>query len=362
MRTFGAAFQAHLDQPYPKNLNLTVGIRIARADGVVLRGIAWDKDKTLTSSFGSELYKAQLGVNRSSLSASSDMTADQMELAGILAAATVTEADISAGRYDKADIYAFLCIPTDTTIPVEPLTRGFIGEIKTANDFSIEVRSLLDHFGQELLRPQTTGCRFPFMGGGSGLRCAVVEDPAAWAATTAYSGINQRKAIGRAIVKPTVANDRYFELLVAGTSGASEPTWSTTLGAQTVDGTCTWVARQARLITATVATVTSRSDFTVTVTTDAPNAFFADGLVTFTSGSNQNVEPPIEIEAWTLSTKRVQLGRPVPATINVGDALTLRAGCNLTMDQGTFNCQYYGNQQGYGGWNHKPGDRQVLQT
>lgn len=365
MRTFGAAFAAKLAQSYPKNLDLAIGMRLVRADGTVFRGLAWDKDKTLTSDFGAELYKASLGVHRTALAGSADMKADQMELNGLLDAAGVTAADINAGRYDDADCYIFLCWPTDTSIPVEPLTRGFLGQVTSGDDFTFEVRSLLDHLGQEMLRPMVTNCGFAFMGSGAGLRCAVQEDPSAWAATTVYSAVNQRKATDRSVVKPTVANDRYFELFSAVSpfqSGGSEPTWITTLDGQTTDNDLVWLAKRARLISATVATVTSRLDFTVTVTTDAPDDFFADGLATFSTGNNQNVRPLLEIQNWTLSTKRVQLVVPTPAAIQVGDALTLRAGCNLTMDKGTFNCQFYGNAQGFGGWNKKPGDRKTLQT
>lgn len=57
-----------------------------------------------------------------------------------------------------------------------------------------------------------------------------------WAATTAY-GLGD-------IVKDTAANeDLYFQATTAGTSGGSEPTWATTPGATTADGTVVWTTR-----------------------------------------------------------------------------------------------------------------------
>jgi len=56
----------------------------------------------------------------------------------------------------------------------------------------------------------------------------------AWAASTAYAQGD--------IVRPTTYNDRFFECVVAGTSAATEPSWGTALGAETIDNTATWQA------------------------------------------------------------------------------------------------------------------------
>lgn len=65
-----------------------------------------------------------------------------------------------------------------------------------------------------------------------------VSDPIAAISTrtnaTAY-GINSN-------TKPTVGNGRYYVAIVGGVSGGSEPTWNTTPGSTTTDGTITWVA------------------------------------------------------------------------------------------------------------------------
>lgn len=54
----------------------------------------------------------------------------------------------------------------------------------------------------------------------------------AWAASTTY-------AVGD-IVRPTTWNHRLFQCVVAGTSGATEPTWDTTIGNEQTDNTVTW--------------------------------------------------------------------------------------------------------------------------
>lgn len=59
-----------------------------------------------------------------------------------------------------------------------------------------------------------------------------------WAALTAYT-------VGQ-VRLPSTANDRMYVCSVAGTSGATEPVWTTTVGnTQSADGTVSWVCRTA---------------------------------------------------------------------------------------------------------------------
>lgn len=84
--------------------------------------------------------------------------------------------------------------------------------------------------------------RYQTAAGGLDLRVVAFEaftpsDPPAWTASTAYS-------VG-AFVKPTntAANPYLFEATTAGTSGATEPTWPTSLGATVTSGTAVFTNR-----------------------------------------------------------------------------------------------------------------------
>lgn len=82
--------------------------------------------------------------------------------------------------------------------------------------------------------------------------------PADWVALTAYS-------VGD-IVKPATRDGNEYVCTVAGTSGASEPTFVTTVGGETVDATVTWTARKAYAVdTAGTSPLANKSRIAVTV-------------------------------------------------------------------------------------------------
>ncbi|MBI4797853.1 MAG: hypothetical protein HY794_03760 [Desulfarculus sp.] len=60
-----------------------------------------------------------------------------------------------------------------------------------------------------------------------------------WKASTAYLAGDQRV--------PTTPNGYYYQVTVAGTSGASAPTWPTTIGNTVSDGGVTWRCQGAGL-------------------------------------------------------------------------------------------------------------------
>lgn len=62
-----------------------------------------------------------------------------------------------------------------------------------------------------------------------------LDDPGAWAASTAYSLAAFRR--------PVDANGFRYEVTTAGTSGGTEPTWPTTIGATVADGSVVWTCR-----------------------------------------------------------------------------------------------------------------------
>ena len=66
----------------------------------------------------------------------------------------------------------------------------------------------------------------------------LLTQPSAWVVSTAYTAGQY--------VRPSTANTYNYEVTTAGTSGTTEPTWSTTLGGTTTDGTVTWTTVSMR--------------------------------------------------------------------------------------------------------------------
>jgi uncharacterized phage protein (TIGR02218 family) len=104
-----------------------------------------------------------------------------------------------------------------------------------------------------------------------------------------------------------------------------------------------------RTLSATVATVTSNSKFTITVSN--PDSFdFTHGRVTFTSGDNAGAID--NTRRWVSGTSLVEMVTGFPFDIHVGDTLTITDGCPLTRAA----CFSRNNINRYPGFDHTPGE------
>lgn len=119
--------------------------RLTRRDGVRMGFTDHDCDLV----FDGTTFAAATGLGASTLAQSAGLSVDNAEVVGALSSAGVTEADISAGRYDDAEVEHWLADWTDPELRVLLFT-GSLGEVvrgKTA--FEAELRGL----GEALNRP-----------------------------------------------------------------------------------------------------------------------------------------------------------------------------------------------------------------
>lgn len=124
-------------------------------------------------------------------------------------------------------------------MPVNATARKFLTDLlKGADTFAEEsaVRFNFDTIGVEGTG-SIDNIGIPLLWSEATASFIVLAAPADWAATTAY-------ALGD-IVKPATRDGNEYVCSIAGTSGASEPTFATTVGAETADATATWTARKA---------------------------------------------------------------------------------------------------------------------
>jgi len=338
MKTVSSGLAAHLQGTA---LSLATCWKIKRTDGAVMGFTSHDRDVVLDLSDGdgAVTYAAATGFTRTRIENSTGLATDNLDVAGILESATVTAADIRAGRYDFAEVKIFDVNYTDISQGVLMLRRGHIGEIRTEGGlFVAELRGLIERYAQEIGELYGAACRADLGDG----RCKVRTHPPVWQPATAYTVRSAQDAGVGSVARPSIFNDRQFKCVGAGTSGASEPVWVTTLGDQTNDGTVVWESVRALTIEASVAMVTDNRDFTLAYTGDAPDALLTGGLLAFdasASPTSANVGLSMEVKSWDLANNQVTLFLPMPFDVAPGDAVTVRAGCakSLGVCRDTFD-------------------------
>lgn len=147
MRSVPAALQARLDSGVT---TLATCWKLTRRDGVVQGFTDHDEDLVVDR----VTYRAGTGFTASEATSRFDLSVDGSEIAGALAADSLDEADLAAGRYDAARIDTYLVDWSEPSLFV--LTaRGTLGEVKReGRAFSAELRGPADALSQE------SGCLF----------------------------------------------------------------------------------------------------------------------------------------------------------------------------------------------------------
>ncbi len=119
---------------------------VVRSDGAVLGFTDHDRDLLV----GGVVCRADTGMTARALQQTTGLSVDNSEAVGALSDASVTEGDLLAGRYDGAEVRAFLVNWAAPDERVEQF-RGSLGEVvRSAGSFRAELRGLSD----ALNRPQ----------------------------------------------------------------------------------------------------------------------------------------------------------------------------------------------------------------
>jgi uncharacterized phage protein (TIGR02218 family) len=126
--------------------------RIERRDGTV-HGFT-DHDRDL--SFDGVVHRASSGMDASALTSSTGLSVDNAQAVGALSDAAITEEDIRAGRFDRAEIRHWLVDWSRPEVRVL-MFRGHLGEIRRADGrFEVELRGLAEALnvpvGRSILR------------------------------------------------------------------------------------------------------------------------------------------------------------------------------------------------------------------
>jgi len=128
--------------------------------------------------------------------------------------------------------------------------------------------------------------------------------------------------------------NRIYEVTTAGTTAGTQPTYDTTVGNTTTDGTAVLTCRDSWMRDAEVETVIDGENFTIRVEEDrAVTGWFDSGAIVFETGPT-NLANAFEVKTWTLSWSgspevgQIELYRATPQTVYPGQQLRLYRGCD----------------------------------
>ncbi|MFD1746537.1 DUF2163 domain-containing protein [Rhizobium helianthi] len=141
MRTVPPTLAAHLAMDATTTCHAW---RVTRTDGVVLGFTDHDEDLILAGT----RCRAASGFSASESEAASGMAANSGEVSGGFSSEAITEADLAAGRFDRAKVELFLVNWADSSHYVRLEVRE-IGEVTRSGDrFSAELRSMAHRLDQ----------------------------------------------------------------------------------------------------------------------------------------------------------------------------------------------------------------------
>jgi uncharacterized phage protein (TIGR02218 family) len=107
----------------------------------------------------------------------------------------------------------------------------------------------------------------------------------------------------------------------------------------------------------TVASALDARRFTATGLDGFANGWFAQGLITWSSGANSGRSMDVKRHAVSVSAVTIELWRPMSETIAPGDSFAITAGC----DKQFATCKAkFANQANYRGFPYMPGNDAVL--
>lgn len=317
-KTIPSALQTHIEGEVT---TLTSICTITRTDGVVVRLTSHDADVTVDG----EVFKATYGFSRTASASTSGLDPDDVDLDGLANSGYINKSDLEAGLYNGATVLLQVVNYQSPSDGVITLKKGMLGEtLQGGTDrFNLELRSLKGLMQQEIIEKSSPTCRAEL----GDTRCTVPIAPPVRQDSTTYAVGDFVRAVTSAGTGDQVYENRIYECTAAGDTAGAAPTFDTTDGATTSDGTVTWTARQAWTRSAVVNNVTDRRIFTLTITESrAVDDWFNLGTVTFQSGNNIN--RTIEVRDWVQSTNTITLFLPAPFTVQSGDVVSIVPGCD----------------------------------
>jgi len=128
--------------------------KIARKDGVVLGFSDHDQDLTLDG----VVFEASSGLDATALQTATGLSVDNTDASGLLSSDGISEADISAGKYDNAVVSIWI-VNWQNPVDRYLIFSGSIGEITYShNSFTAELRGMAEPLNAQTGRNFSKQC------------------------------------------------------------------------------------------------------------------------------------------------------------------------------------------------------------
>lgn len=308
--------------------------RITRQDGTIYRIAEAQSSITV----GGETFVPVAGLTISAIKHALGISPSSVNLTVALAeGGTFDRNEATDGKFDEALVEVMLVDRTNILTP-GLMFSGRIGPtVFTDNDdarfdargHSVKARGpFLPSFGPM--------CRTDL---GSVL-CKIAIRPADVLRNHTYSvGATARVRFTTGAGTPDEYGDRFLEVtsITTGITAGSAPSFSSTIGATTVDGGVTWTTRNAWTRAAKVGAILDQFSFTLDRDPDARavDNWFNQGAVRMHDGYSAGTA--FAVGRWVSASRKVTLYRPIAAAGNstliaAGDWLEIWRGCDFTIN------------------------------
>jgi uncharacterized phage protein (TIGR02218 family) len=296
---------------------LNVFLKLTATDGSILGFTNW----TRSLDFEGVNYSAVDGTTPTAVQSTSSLSVDNLDVETYRSLEGITGDDLLRGKWDFADVRLFILNPNDTAAGPLKVRRGRLGKVTLSRQkLTAEMRGLMEAFTKQTLSIYQPACRVDV---GDSV-CGVKMDPPVWTASTVAINFTPFDYKLGSTVRPTTENGRFFRCVVSGTTGGSEPAWSTGIGATTVDNSVTWEAVQANKVTGTITALFGNKRVFDSDRTEA-NDLFTGGLLVWLTGLNAGSK--MEIKNYVLANGNFGLVLPMWFDLTIGDTFSVQLGC-----------------------------------
>lgn len=333
-------------------------VTITRRDGTIYRLTDAQTDLTVASNTYSALGGFVVHAVKHTLGGEASSTQISVVHSD---GGTFDTGDIYAGRFDAATVTIGIVNRTAPTI-IGLLFTGKMQPVSFITDggASFDVLGLAsEHIGiitqkvQPMCRVDlgSTLCHVPILPVGTWF---LDETPRSTEVTIGLYARHQFATNGT----PDDYANRYLEVTSpGGLTAGSAPSFSSTVGNTTVDGSAVWTTREAWTRWARVASIIDQHTFTLTANPDVTrwvaDGYFNQGVFIMRSGESN--EWAFEIGHSVLSTLKIITYLPIGQFIAVNDWMEIYPGCDFTLDSG--GCPKFSNQENYQAEPHFAGAR-----